>query len=76
MWAAEGWNRGKVDKALSRLRGIRTGKCPQSLADQWQRTERERQVEDRQQEREKATEMPGEVFFATHSLPEKRMDTT
>lgn len=74
-WASEGWSAEKAYKVLSRLReGIRTGKGPQSLADQRQQAEQERQAEARQQELEKATEMPLEEFFETHYLPRAKRE--
>lgn len=74
-WAAEGWNPEKVHNLLSTIKeGIRTGKGPQSLAEQRQREEAARQAESEGNVRAQLADMTLEEFFRTVYMPRAKRE--
>lgn len=74
-WATEGWNPEKVHNLLSIIKeGIRTGKGPQSLAEQRQKEAAVRQAEKEQKAREQLADMTLEEFFRIVYMPRAKRE--
>lgn len=74
-WASEGWGAEKAHKVLSRLKeGIRTGKGPQSLAEQRRQAEAVRNAEEEQRARERLADMTMETFFRDYYIPRAKRE--
>lgn len=74
-WASEGWNPEKAHKLLSEIKeGIRTGKGPQSLAEQRQREEALREEKQAQKAREQLADMTLEEFFRKVYMPRAKRE--